>query len=75
MDERIRVAERAYESAVFAGDHGGVPDARLGLDAVEADLVLARGRLLHAEFLAESPPVEQELRLFERAAELYRAAG
>ncbi|MFC7484047.1 tetratricopeptide repeat protein [Luedemannella flava] len=49
---------------------------------MEADLALARGRILHARFQHERaaggpPPVEDpaELRLFDRATELYRALG
>jgi tetratricopeptide (TPR) repeat protein len=56
--------------------------ADLELDAVEADLALARGRVIHGRFLeqrtedpeqaAEDP---HELELFERAAHLYQALG
>lgn len=72
MDERIERARISYERAVFDGDSGGLPIADRELDAVEADLALARGRLLHARFLdgrkAEEP---NELALFERAVQLY----
>lgn len=75
-DARIEQAQLLYERAVFGGDTGVLPAAEEGLDAVEADVALARGRLEHARFLADrstEPP--QELALFERAAELYRRLG
>jgi hypothetical protein len=50
-------------------------DADRDLDAVEADLLFARGRLMHARFLAGRVADAQELVLFERAAELYREVG
>ena len=75
-DERIDKALHHYERAVFAGDASGLDAADRDLDSVEADLALARGRILHARFLrdrtAEDP---HELGLFERAAQLYQAAG
>jgi tetratricopeptide (TPR) repeat protein len=80
VDERVRQAELLYERAVFTGDASSLAEASRELDAAEADLVLARGRLLHARFLlrrdqaaADEDPAE--LPLFERAAELYRALG
>jgi hypothetical protein len=48
-------------------------DARL--DAVEADLILARGRIRHAEFLVQRQEDTRELAEFERAAELYADLG
>jgi tetratricopeptide (TPR) repeat protein len=52
------------------------------LDAVEADLALARGRIIHGRFLDQrSKDLEQkaedprELALFERALQLYQLAG
>ncbi|MEU6787452.1 hypothetical protein ABZ912_50395 [Nonomuraea angiospora] len=81
-EDRIERAKTLYERAVFSGDAGVLTDAERGLDAVEADAALARGRILHARFLNEragagSSPVEDpaELPLFERAIELYRALG
>lgn len=75
-DERIERAGQFYVQAVLGGDLGGLPVAERELDGVEADLALARGRVLHAVFL-EKREVEdpRELALFERAAELYRALG
>jgi tetratricopeptide (TPR) repeat protein len=75
MDERIDRAAVQYERAVFGGDLSGLAVAERELDGVEADLVLARGRVLHARFLAERVEDPRELPLFERAAELYRALG
>lgn len=81
-EDRIERARTLCERAVFSGDSSVLADAERGLDAVEADAALARGRILHARFLNErasagSSPVEDpaELPLFERATELYRALG
>ncbi|MCX4747515.1 tetratricopeptide repeat protein [Kitasatospora sp. NBC_01287] len=74
-DARIKDAELRYEQAVFGGDHDAIAPAELGLDAVEADLALARGRLVHARFLADRAADPAELELFERAAELYGRLG
>ena len=82
MDERVRRAGLLYERAVFTGDAGPLAEADRELDAAEADLAVARGRLMHARFLlrrdqdpaaAEEDP--GELPLFERAARLYHALG
>jgi hypothetical protein len=81
-EDRIERAKIVYERAVFSGDASMLTDAERGLDAVEADTALARGRILHARFLnarasAGPSPVEDptELPLFQRAIELYRALG
>jgi hypothetical protein len=42
---------------------------------VEAELALARGRILHARFLDDQRPDPEELRLFTRSAELFRSLG
>lgn len=82
MDERVRQAELLYERAVFAGDAGALAEADRELDAAEADLAVARGRLMHTRFNLrrdQDPAVAREdpgeLPLFERAAGLYRALG
>ncbi|MEY9871520.1 tetratricopeptide (TPR) repeat protein [Streptacidiphilus sp. MAP12-33] len=75
FDTRLDQAEHDYERAVFGGDPGGLAGAERGLDAVEADLALARGRLVHARFVEERVEDTRELPLFERAAELYRELG
>ncbi len=82
MDERIRQAGRLYERAVFSGDAGPLAEADRELDAAEADLAVARGRLMHTRSLLsrdQDPGTARaapgELPLFERAAGLYRALG
>lgn len=82
MDERIERTRLGYERALFEGDAGALTEADRELDGVEADLALARGRIIHGRFLqqrAEDPEQAREdpreLALFERAAELYRARG
>ncbi|WP_405607203.1 tetratricopeptide repeat protein [Streptomyces sp. NBC_00076] len=45
------------------------------LDAVEAPLSMARGKVLHVRFLNDREENIQELVLFERAAELYGRLG
>jgi tetratricopeptide (TPR) repeat protein len=81
-EDRIERAKTLYNQAVYSGDASVLTDAERGLDAVEADTTLARGRILHARFQTErgragSSAVEDpaELPLFERATELYRALG
>ena len=74
-DDRIEKAGLLYESAVFGGDAEALAIAERGLDAVEADLALARGRILHARFLEGRNEDPDELPLFRRAARLYRALG
>jgi hypothetical protein len=75
MDERVRRAGLLCERAVFTGDAGPLAEADRELDAAEADLAVARGRLMHTRFLlrrdqdpaaAEEDP--GELPLFECAA-------
>ncbi|KUF13277.1 tetratricopeptide repeat protein [Streptomyces silvensis] len=77
VDERIERAQVLYERAVFGGDSAGLGDADRGLDAVEADLALARGRVIHARFLSLEDRSEdtRELELFQRAADLYEQLG
>ncbi|MEU4578741.1 tetratricopeptide repeat protein [Nonomuraea sp. NPDC023979] len=72
---RIERARLAYERAVYAGDQGVLSEAERELDKVEADLALARGRILHARFLEERHEDSHELALMERAAHLYRRLG
>ncbi|KKK06245.1 tetratricopeptide repeat protein [Micromonospora sp. HK10] len=73
--DRIELARELYERAVFGGDADALVTADRALDGVEADLALARGRVLHARYLAEEVEDPRELELFERAAELYRQLG
>ncbi|NUU25427.1 MAG: tetratricopeptide repeat protein [Streptomycetaceae bacterium] len=74
-DERIERARVLCEQASFYGDAAALAVAEAELDAVEADLALARGRILHARFLDSGVEDPAELALFERASELYRAHG
>jgi tetratricopeptide (TPR) repeat protein len=73
VDERVRLAAELYERAIFNGETDGLSQADRGLDAVEADLVLARGMVLHGRFLADRVEDPQELELFERALALHQA--
>jgi tetratricopeptide (TPR) repeat protein len=74
-DERLERARLLYERATFGGDGGALALAERALDGVEADLALARGRVLHARFFETRREDLQELVLFERACELYRELG
>jgi len=80
MDGRIERSRQLYERALFESDVGALTAAERELDGVEADLALARGRVIHGRFLeqrtedpAQAREDPRELPLFERAAELYRA--
>jgi tetratricopeptide (TPR) repeat protein len=75
VDERIERARELYERAVFGGDTNGLATAERELTAVEADLALARGRILHARFLDKRTEDPAELPLFERAVQLYQKLG
>ncbi len=82
MDERVRQAGALYERAVFTGDTGALAEADRELDAAEADLAVARGRLIHTRFLlrrdldpAATKEDPAERALFERAARLYATLG
>jgi tetratricopeptide (TPR) repeat protein len=74
-DDRIEQARLLYERAVFGGDPDAPAAAGTVLDAVEADLALARGRLLHARFLEQRTEDPLELELFQRATRLYQELG
>ena len=81
-EDRIERARLLYERAIFDGDASVLAIAERDLEAVEADLALARGRVIHARFLGRrdkdsGQPAEDpdELGLFERAATLYQMLG
>jgi hypothetical protein len=74
-DDRLNRAKHLYEQAVFNGDPDALAIAERELDGVDADAALARGRVLHARFLAERTEDRAELVLFERAAGLYSKLG
>lgn len=85
MDDRLNQAGRLYERAVYGGETDVLAEADAKLDAVEADLALARGRVIHTRFLQQRDAVPSqadqavpdalELTLFEHAARLYRKLG
>jgi hypothetical protein len=52
--DRLEQAGLLYERAVFGGDVSALPAADRELDAVEAGLCLARGRIVHARFLEKA---------------------
>lgn len=64
-----------YEAAVFGGEKGAVAEANRELDAVEADVALARGKVLHAGYLADHQANPKQAELLERALTLYQALG
>ncbi|MET7706870.1 tetratricopeptide repeat protein [Micromonospora sp. NPDC005413] len=68
-------AQERYELAVFGGDAKPLDEAERDLAALDADVALARGRILHARFLDTGLEDAAELPLFERAAGLYRELG
>lgn len=72
---RIERAQLLYERVVFGGDDSALATAAKELDAVEADLALARGRIMHARSLQEHTEDPAELALFQRAMELYQLLG
>ena len=81
-DDRIERSRLLYEQAIFTGDAGALTEADRELDAVEADLALARGRIIHGRFLAQrdsdqdhAEPDPHALTLFERATQLYQRNG
>ncbi len=74
-EEKLERARLFYERAVFDGEAGVLEVADRELDAIEAGLALARGRIMHARFFEDGEEDPRELALFERATELYRALG
>ncbi|MEV1155732.1 tetratricopeptide repeat protein [Micromonospora chokoriensis] len=75
VDARLVRAQEHYEQAVFGGDAKSLNEAERDLAALEADVALAQGRILHARFLDTRLEDPAELKLFERAAGLYRELG
>ncbi|MFK0109256.1 tetratricopeptide repeat protein [Streptomyces sp. NPDC091217] len=68
-------AGELFEAAMFGGDTSALNRSDDVLDAVEAPLSMARGKVLHVRFLNDREENSRELTLFERAAELYRRLG
>ncbi|MEU7798051.1 tetratricopeptide repeat protein [Micromonospora arborensis] len=75
VDARLVRARECYEQAVFGGDTKPLDEAERDLAGMEADVALARGKILHARFLDTRLEDAAELPLFERAAGLYRELG
>src|SRR5258707_4064851 len=73
--ELFEQARVLHEQAVFGGDVGALATADHVLDAAEAALSVARGRILHARFVSEHREDPHELALFERAAALFHQPG
>jgi hypothetical protein len=53
VDDRIERSRLLYERALFGSDAGALAEAERELDGVEADLALARGRVIHGRFLQQ----------------------
>jgi tetratricopeptide (TPR) repeat protein len=82
VDDRIERSRLLYERALLAGEPGALAVAERELDEVEAELAVARGRIIHGRFLEQQDEDQdravadpRELALFERAAGLFRALG
>jgi hypothetical protein len=60
---------------MFGGDAAALDRSDDALDAIEAPLSMARGKVLHVRFLNDREENNQELVLFERAADLYQRLG
>ncbi|MFE2872176.1 tetratricopeptide repeat protein [Embleya sp. NPDC059259] len=79
VDARIERSQDLYRRSVMGGEHPALDQADGELDAVEAELALARGRIRHGRFLARRAGDETEdpaeLAAFERALELFRGLG
>jgi tetratricopeptide (TPR) repeat protein len=83
--QRLAEATALYERSVFEDDASGLGEADRLLDGVEAELSVARGKILHGRFLDQRRAAEagapaavadpRELELFEHALELYRRLG
>ncbi|KAB1984233.1 tetratricopeptide repeat protein [Streptomyces triticiradicis] len=71
----IERAGELFEAAMFGGDTSALERSDAVLDAIEAPLSMARGKVLHVRFLNDRGENSQELVLFERAAELYEHLG
>ncbi|NUP35247.1 MAG: tetratricopeptide repeat protein [Streptomycetaceae bacterium] len=68
-------AGELFEAAMFRGDTSALNRSDEELDAVEAPLSMARGKVLHVRFLNDREEDGRARDLFERAAELYRRLG
>lgn len=75
IEDQIRAAGSLREIEAYEGDPQGWDTADHLLDAVEADVALARGRLVYARFLRLSTDPARALTYFLHAAEMYRQLG
>jgi tetratricopeptide (TPR) repeat protein len=76
MDERVELAGILYDRAVFGiDDPDPLARADRELDAAEAELALARGKVLHGRFLEDQVENPGELPLIERSLELFESLG
>jgi tetratricopeptide (TPR) repeat protein len=75
VEDPLARADLLNEQALFAGDADARAAAERELDRAEARLLLERGRVLHARFLAEREEDPRELELFQAGLELARGAG
>jgi tetratricopeptide (TPR) repeat protein len=75
VDDPLARADLLNEQALFAGDADARAEAERELDRAEARLLLERGRVLHARFLAERQEDPRELELFESGLALARTSG
>jgi tetratricopeptide (TPR) repeat protein len=75
VDDPLARADLLNEQALFAGSGEARAAAERELDRAEARLLLERGRVLHARFLAERAEDPRELELFEQGLGLARASG
>jgi tetratricopeptide (TPR) repeat protein len=74
-EDSLARADLLNEQALFSGDEDARRRAGDELARAEALVALGRGRMLHAEFLAERHENPRELELFERALEVARSLG
>jgi tetratricopeptide (TPR) repeat protein len=74
-EDRIERARLACQRAVFVGDVDALDAAERELNTVEADLALARGRIMQARSHERRTENPDELALFQRATELYQGLG
>jgi tetratricopeptide (TPR) repeat protein len=75
VDDPLARADLLNEQALFTGSADARAAAGRELDRAETLVLLGRGRLLHARFLADRREDPEELRLFERAVALARDTG
>lgn len=75
VDDPLARADLLNEQALFAGDADARTAAARELDRAEARLLLERGRVLHAAFLAEREEDPRELEFFEAGLALAKTSG